>query len=130
MIAAIMTYAPGEVEVMIEAYRPRLCRGLHSIASGTAVVYSPPRKIPSTNRNAISRPTDHTPIVSWPGRHAVASVIVPNPPTATSVVRLRPTVSAKWPKMIAPSGRPMSVEANTSDDSRAVVLALRFAAWK
>ena len=107
-----------------------MCFGLHSIASGTAVVYSPPRKIPSTNRSAMSRPTDHIPIVSCPGRHAVSSVIVPKPPTATSVVRLRPTVSAKWPKMTAPSGRPISVEANTSDASSAVVLALRFAAWK
>ena len=70
------------------------------------------------------------PIVSWPGRQAINRVVKPKPLTATSVVRLRPTVSAKWPKMIAPRGRPTRVDANTSEASSAVVLALRFAAWK
>lgn len=107
-----------------------MCFGHHSIASGTAVVYSPPRKIPSMKRRKISRPIDQAPIVSWPGRQAISRVVMPKPPTATSVVTLRPTVSAKCPKTSAPSGRPTRVEANTSDDSRAVVLALRDADWK
>ncbi len=50
---------------------------------------------------------------------------MPKPLTETSVVFLRPTRSAKWPKISAPTGRPTRVAAKIAPVTREVALADR-----
>ena len=52
---------------------------------------------------------------------AISSVTIAKPVTEMIVVRFRPIVSAKWPKMKAPIGRPISVVAKIIAEATAAV---------
>ena len=54
----------------------------------------------------------------------MSSVATPKPATEIMAVRLRPMVSAKWPNIAAPRGRPSSVAAKIEALTIAVALAL------
>jgi len=70
----------------------------------------------------MSSPIDQPPMVALPGMSAISRVMTPNPVIATIVLRLRPAVSAKLPKIAAPIGRAIRVAANTIADSTEAVV--------
>ncbi len=65
--------------------------------------------------------TEAIPNCAYPGRKAISSVPTPKPPTEMIVVRRRPIVSARCPKIKAPIGRPSSVAAKIEPLTIAVV---------
>src|SRR5665811_256908 len=101
--------AHGDIHMIKPLTRPRRRGGVHSIASGTAEVYPPPRKTPPRKRSATIENSVPGPSVTWPGTTATSRVVMATPAIVIFVVVVRPIRSAIGPKIAAPSGRPISV---------------------
>jgi hypothetical protein len=77
--------------------------------------------MPSMKRRTMKIMAAVIPHCAYPGKKAISSVATPKPLTAMIVVRLRPIVSPRCPKIKAPTGRPSSVAAKIEPFTMAVV---------
>jgi hypothetical protein len=111
---AIVALAHGDIHMMSPLARPRRPGSDHSMASGTAEVYSPPRKIPPSRRRTRIVQSVPLPSTAWLGTRAISSIVNAMPARATFVVTVRPIRSETGPKTAAPIGRPRRVATKIS----------------
>lgn len=83
-------FASGDIATIPPLSRPRRRGSAHSMASGIAAVYSPPRNTPPIRRSATNIHRVPTPATSWLGMRAISSVVIAMPAMATLVVEVRP----------------------------------------
>ena len=100
------------------AASPRRLLPADSIRKTMMPVYSAPTENPERQRKKTMPTPAQMPIVSYPGMIAIPSIATAMSTAETTNADLRPTLSPRWPKTMAPSGRNRNPAAPTPRVSR------------